>query len=859
VVDDFERWQQDASGTSAETTAAPNSFDFLGLLNRRKWYLIFGLTLGMFIGYAIYAYSTPTYLSKAQVTVSRRGMLDSRQGGMINFEPIRKSDLETEAVKIAAPLLIYRAIQANRLDQLPSFAENKGKSEDVQKLEALKYILKHLSVTKGDANYEDADVLNIMFTGPIPEDCPRIIQAIVDSYRDQLQGHFKNTSQETKNIFLNMKLQAERKVREIQNQYMMLLKQQGGMIVEGSATVANNSYLRSKEEFIEADRKVEELRRQLAIAKTKLADGEPRETVLMFLEQESPLNPLRSSARMDAEERKDVNSTLLDLQAARKALVQKLGPKHPDVKAIDEKIAIYKAKYPDTAEGLDIGESQPQERPAVIGVVLDAPYIEDAKNYRALFNDGLVGGTFFEKNHVNPTVIQKASDSTGGTMKAKPDYLDQRMMALSIALQASQLQRDEILARQQMEERRAMDINETVTALEFLREERENKQHELEVAMSKLSEMESVPENGYNVEQIMSPGKGTWTSPNIGLNLVLGGLAGTLLGFGIGFLVDRADRSFRSPEEIRRTLGVPVIGHIPVFFPRSEEEEETDMEGDVVGLDKMICTYRDPDSLAAEAYRAVRTNLYFSTHGESHKVIQVTSPSSEDGKSTLASNLAVSLAQSGVKVLLMDADFRRPKVHLNFGIEKTNGLSNLIRGTIELPEAIHASHIENLDLLPAGPRPRNPSELLTLPRYKELLATLRDRYDFVIIDSPPMLAVTDPGAIAARADGVLIALQIRRKVKPSAIRAIELLSDLGANILGIVVNGVGWRRAYTYRDGGNFGSGSRFYKYSADFRGPYVLGDPYAYSTPHTIESANDGNGELLDANSFSDHSEAET
>ncbi|MBX9654272.1 polysaccharide biosynthesis tyrosine autokinase [bacterium] len=859
-MDDFERWQQEGSGTSAETASPPSSFDFLGLLNRRKWYVILGLMLGVFVGYAVYAYSTPTYLSKAQVTVSRRGMLDSRQGGMINFEPIRKSDLETEAVKIAAPMLIYRAIQANRLEQLPSFAEHKSKPEDVQKLETLKYILKHLSVTKGDPNYEDADVLNILFTGPIPEDCPRVIQAVVDAYRDQLQGHFKNTSQETKNIFLNMKLQAERKVREIQNQYMMLLKQQGGMIVEGSATVANNSYLRSKEEFLEADRKVEELRRQLSIAQTKLADGEDRDTVLFYILSESPTINTQNMTRIDAEERKDVNSTLLDLQAARKALVQKLGPKHPDVRAVDEKIAIYKAKFPESAEGMDIEGGEPQVRPAIIGVVLDPPYVEDARNYQTLFNDGLVGGTFFEKNHVNPTVIQKASESPDSAKKAAPDYLDQRLKALSIAVQSAQLQRDEILARQQLEERRAMEINETVTALEFLREERENKQHELEVAMAKLSEMESVPENGYNVEQIMSPGKGLWTSPNLVLNLVLGGLAGTLLGFGLGFLIDRADRSFRSPEEIRRSLGVPVIGHIPVFFPRLEEDEETEnMEGDIVGLDKMVCTYRDPDSLAAEAYRAVRTNLYFSTHGESHKVIQVTSPSSEDGKSTLASNLAVSLAQSGVKVLLMDADFRRPKVHQNFGIDKTNGLSNLIRGTIELPEAIHPSDIENLDLLPAGPRPRNPSELLTLPRFKELLATLRDRYDFVIIDSPPMLAVTDPGAIAARADGVLIALQIRRKVKPSATRAIELLTDLGANILGVVVNGVGWRRAYTYREGGNFGSGSRFYKYSADFRGPYVLGDPYAYSTPHTIEPANDGNGELLDANSFSDHSEAET
>ena len=854
MVDDFERWQQDGSGS--ETAAQPSSFDFMGLVSRRKWFLILGLLLGVFVGYVVYRYSTPTYQSFARLTVSRRGMMDSRNGGMINFEPIRKSDLETEAVKLAAPMLVYRAMTSDRLDQLSMFDHLKGKPEDVVKQEALKYILKHLSVTKGDPNYEEADVLNINFSGPIPEDCPRVIQAIVNAYSEQLQGHFKNTSQETKNIFLNLKLSAEGKVRQIQSQYMELLKRNGGLVVEGSATVANSTFLRAKEELDEAERRVELLRRQVTIANTKLAENESRETVLMYLNQESPLPNNQQMVKGDAEERKDVNATLLDLQAARKAASHKLGARHPDVKAIDEKIEIYKAKFPETAAGMGF-DGPPQEKPAIIGVILESPAIEDARNYQSLFNDGLVGGTFFEKNHVNPSVIQKASESADTAPKAQPDFLDLRLKALSLALQSAQLQRDEIMARQQLSERRALESNETVTALEFLRDERENKQKELEIAMAKLSEMESVPENGYNVEQITQPGKGLWMSPNIVLNLVLGGLAGTLLGFGIGFLVDRADRSFRSPEEIRRTLGVPVVGHIPVFFPRSEEDEATDMEGEIVGLDKMVCTYRDPDSLAAEAYRAVRTNLYFSTHGESHKVIQITSPSSDDGKSTLACNLAVSLAQSGVKVLLMDADFRRPKVHQTFGIEKTNGLSNLIRGSIELPEAIHPSEIENLDLLPAGPRPRNPSELLTLPRFKELLATLRDRYDFVIIDSPPMLAVTDPGAIAARADGVLIALQIRRKVKPSATRTIELLSELGANILGVVVNGVGWRRAYTYRDGGNFGSGSRFYRYSSDFRGPYVLGDPYAYSSTPTIEPGS--NGELLDANTFSDRSGAGT
>ena len=261
----------------------------------------------------------------------------------------------------------------------------------------LKYILKHLSVTKGDPNYEEADVLNINFSGPIPEDCPRVIQAIVDVYKEQLQGHFKNTSQETKSIFLNMKLQAEKQVREIQSRYMELLRRNGGSIVEG-VNCRQQHVCDLKEELLKAETRVEELTRQVTIAKTKLIDGEDREAVLLQIMGESPTSSNQNMTRADAEERKDVNATLLDLQASRKALVHKLGQKHPDVKAIDEKIEIYKAKFPDTAAGMGF-EPEPQAKTAYDWRLFlePTPIVEDAKNYQWLFNDGLVGGTFSRK------------------------------------------------------------------------------------------------------------------------------------------------------------------------------------------------------------------------------------------------------------------------------------------------------------------------------------------------------------------------------------------------------------------------------------------------------------------------------
>src|SRR5262249_50834335 len=148
---------------------------------------------------------------------------------------------------------------------------------------------------------------------------------------------------------------------------------------------------------------------------------------------------------------------------------------------------------------------------------------------------------------------------------------------------------------------------------------------------------------------------------------ILGGLfLGLLAGVGLGYLAESSDKSFRTPQEIRRRLGLPVVGHIPTLVGDAEAARKVQAGQDV--LDPLLCSHYRPKSVEAEAYRAVRTSLYFSTQGEGHKVIQVTSPDMGDGKSTLIANLAISIAQSGKKVLLIDGDCRRPRLHKIFAL-----------------------------------------------------------------------------------------------------------------------------------------------------------------------------------------------
>jgi capsular exopolysaccharide synthesis family protein len=245
------------------------------------------------------------------------------------------------------------------------------------------------------------------------------------------------------------------------------------------------------------------------------------------------------------------------------------------------------------------------------------------------------------------------------------------------------------------------------------------------------------------------------------------------------------DKTFRSAEEISRRLALAVIGHIPRIRPKREAPASGGP-----ALDPILCTHHQPRSREAESYRGIRTSLYFSARGGRYKVLQVTSPGVGDGKTTLAANLAISVAQSGRRALLVDAELRQPRLHELFGLPNRRGLSSLIAGEHTLAEAVQESGVPGLSVLTAGPVPANPAELLTSPRFQDVVASLREQYDFVLIDTPPLLAVTDPAVVAPRVDAVLLALRIVKNGRPQAERAKEILASLETPVLGVVVNGV---------------------------------------------------------------------
>jgi len=201
-----------------------------------------------------------------------------------------------------------------------------------------------------------------------------------------------------------------------------------------------------------------------------------------------------------------------------------------------------------------------------------------------------------------------------------------------------------------------------------------------------------------------------------------------------------------------------------------------------------LITITNPNSSAAEAFRTLRTNIQFSSIDKKAQVVCITSACPCEGKSTIAANLAVVLAETGKKTLLIDCDLRKPTQHKVFSISNITGISDLLAGKVVFEKAVQESGVDNLQILASGTRPPNPSELLASTKIKKFITALRMMYDFIIIDTPPVLLVTDPQLLADYTDGYLLVLASGQVDKDAAKKAQDLLQKVNAKILGAVLN-----------------------------------------------------------------------
>ncbi|MCU1311072.1 MAG: capsular exopolysaccharide family, partial [Candidatus Angelobacter sp.] len=318
----------------------------------------------------------------------------------------------------------------------------------------------------------------------------------------------------------------------------------------------------------------------------------------------------------------------------------------------------------------------------------------------------------------------------------------------------------------------------------------------------------------------LSPSK-----PNIQHNIALGFLLGLVGGIALAFVLESLDNTVRTPEQVEMLTALPSLGMIPLSLDISSTKKRTRTKSmslttaaqtDLRKTSISLLAHARPKSEVAESYRALRTSILLSSIGSAPKVIMVTSALPQEGKTTTSINTAIVLAQKGGKVLLVDADMRRPSIHQTFKLRNRSGLSTILTGSNTTEQLVVASPIlPNLFVLPAGPPPPHPAELLGSEAMRDLLNSWRNQYDHIIVDTPPVLSVTDAVLLSVEMDTVLLVIRSAQTSKDALRRSRDVLSQVNAKVMGVVVNAIDLQSpdAYYYYYGSNYAG--RYYDESA--------------------------------------------
>jgi len=386
------------------------------------------------------------------------------------------------------------------------------------------------------------------------------------------------------------------------------------------------------------------------------------------------------------------------------------------------------------------------------------------------------------------------------------DFAANHLKVAEQECQAARAKEQELAKCFEEQRQQAIVLNNQVSHYTILQSEYEQTKKLCDLLDERIKELSVIEETGtLNITVLETAEPATEPAePQKAKAMAMALGLGLFAGVGLALLREWKDQRLRSAEEASALLGLPILGAVPAM---NGARGPAHVRGQRVRV--------SPDSREAEAFRTLRTAVFFGVPRDEARTIVVTSPSPGEGKSTVVSNLAIAMAQAGQKILVIDADFRRPMQHEIFQLDRNaRGLSAILAGQMSQDEAIDHTGIENLDVLTCGPDVPNPAEIIGSQGFIGLIRRLAERYDRVLIDSPPVAAVTDPLILAALCDLTILVVRAEHSLRRVSMQARESLAGVEARILGVVVNGVplnngryGYYGGYGYRPYGRSGNG----------------------------------------------------
>jgi succinoglycan biosynthesis transport protein ExoP len=522
---------------------------------------------------------------------------------------------------------------------------------------------------------------------------------------------------------------------------------------------------------------------------------------------------------------------LTDLQMKVEASQEKLVryQRENDILGIDEKQNIVTAKLDELNKNLtdaqtDRIQREAQYRLALSGepdsfAKLDSNLMSKLEEQKANLDVQYAQlSTQFGPSYPKVVELQNQLRQTEAAIRAEQQKLIRRLEGEYRMAQAREKMLTAALERQKQEANR---LNESAIEYMSLKRDAETNRQLYDGLQQRLKEAgiaAGLRSNNVNIVDVArvptAPSK-----PNVPLNIAFGLGGGLLAGLGLAFLLDSLDVTIRNGEQVSTLCSLPELGVIPLDLEAAGRSSKQTVRKSLARrtsspAEDGPALLARPKSQLSESYRALRTSVLLSGAGEPPRVIMITSPLPREGKSTTSVNMAVALAQKGGRVLLVDADMRRPSLHKMIDFRPRAGLSSALSGVDSLEKAIVPfGGMTNLFLLPAGPTPPQPAELLGSPRMREYLACWRQEYDHVVIDTPPCLSVTDAVVLSVLADRVILVVRSGVTTKTALKRAGDLLAHVNAQVLGVVLNAMDMRASRYYY--------SYYHYYSGKYSGEY--------------------------------------
>ncbi len=333
----------------------------------------------------------------------------------------------------------------------------------------------------------------------------------------------------------------------------------------------------------------------------------------------------------------------------------------------------------------------------------------------------------------------------------------------------------------------AIELGPKIVAYNELNRRKHSLEDRYNILRSRLSTSELTDRMNRNIDTNVRPldialVPTTPVAPSLRINVAVAGMLSLMLGLGLVLLIVFLDRSIKTTADAQQATGAPVLGIIPML-------EASDLPKNDDGA-RDLYVHQHPTSRVAECCRSLRTNILFSAADKPAKLLAVSSANPQEGKTTTVIYLGTTMAQSGQRVLLIDTDMRRPRLHQSLGVQRQTGLSNLIVGDQDYDSVIKTTQIPNLFVLPCGPLPPNPAELLMSKRFEAVLEELGKRFDRIILDSPPLQVVTDAVVLSKQADGVILVVRADKTLRDDIKRSAKQIRGVGGTILGTILNAI---------------------------------------------------------------------